>query len=172
MTEFEAHVSSWHDFFMLAGTASATMLGLLFVGVSVREDVRRQPPMSFLRVVIGQNFLCFLVVLLFSLYFLMPNPTRDSVAWPVIITSAVATFSSLRSSARIRAHLAYDGRLAFWHLLVPTLCFIASVSVGIALLIQDDVMVDWMVPVIALLLTIPTRNAWGMLLHHGPAQTG
>jgi hypothetical protein len=30
-----AEVSGWHDFYMLAGAASATLVGLLFVGLSL-----------------------------------------------------------------------------------------------------------------------------------------
>ena len=32
---YQAEVSGWHDFYLLAGTASATLVGLLFVGLSL-----------------------------------------------------------------------------------------------------------------------------------------
>jgi len=32
---FQAAVGGWHDFYLLAGTAAATLVGLLFVGLSL-----------------------------------------------------------------------------------------------------------------------------------------
>jgi hypothetical protein len=32
---YQAALAGWHDFFILAGTASATLVGLLFVGLSL-----------------------------------------------------------------------------------------------------------------------------------------
>jgi hypothetical protein len=32
---YQTAVSGWHDFYLLAGTASATLVGLLFVGLSL-----------------------------------------------------------------------------------------------------------------------------------------
>ena len=32
---YQAELAGWHDFFILAGMASATLVGLLFVGLSL-----------------------------------------------------------------------------------------------------------------------------------------
>jgi hypothetical protein len=36
--DFAAIIVGWHDFYMLAGSAAATLLGLLFVAVSLHID--------------------------------------------------------------------------------------------------------------------------------------
>src|SRR2546423_767662 len=36
---YEAQVAGWHDFYIVAGTASATLVGLLFVGLSLHLQI-------------------------------------------------------------------------------------------------------------------------------------
>lgn len=164
MTDFAADVESWHDFFMLAGTASATLLGLLFVGVSFRSDIRSQPEGSFMRTVVAHNFLSYLVVILFSLYFLIPDMDPPDLAWPIIITALFSFLSVLRSAVRLRSRFRSDREAAFWHMLVPMLCYLAAAGVGTAIIVHDDGAIAWMVTVTAFLLVTPTRNAWAMLV--------
>ncbi len=164
MTDFTADVERWHDFFMLAGTASATLLGLLFVGVSFRTDIRTQPEGSFMRTVVAHNFLSYLVVILFSLYFMIPNMDPPDLAWPITITALFSFLSVLRSTVRLRSRFETDREAAFWHMLVPLLCYVAAAGVGIAIVVHDDGAISWMVTVVAFLLVTPTRNAWAMLV--------
>lgn len=42
VSNFSNDVEAWHDFFMLAGTAAATLMGLLFVALSLRIDIRAE----------------------------------------------------------------------------------------------------------------------------------
>jgi hypothetical protein len=53
---FQTGVDSWHDFYIAVGSASAALLGLLFVGVSInlssiavakRADVRTKADLAF-----------------------------------------------------------------------------------------------------------------------------
>ena len=36
---FAAAVAAWHDFYLLAGTAAATLIGLIFVALSLNPEV-------------------------------------------------------------------------------------------------------------------------------------
>jgi hypothetical protein len=164
MAEFNAVVESWRDFFGLAGAASATLLGLLFVGVSFRADIRQQPEGTLHRSVVGLNFQHYLVIILFSLYFQIPDLEPDQLAWSVIITSLLALISVVRATISLRSQMSSDRETSFWNLLVPIVCYAAATGVGIAILIHDDGAIGWMVSVVAFLMIIPTRNAWELLL--------
>lgn len=64
-------MEQWHNFFTLAGTAAATLLGLLFVALSVnKESIAARP---LLRSLARQTFLSLSIVLLVSLLGLMPE---------------------------------------------------------------------------------------------------
>jgi hypothetical protein len=117
-----------------------------------------------MRTVVSLNFLSYLVVILFSLYFMIPDMTPPELAWPIIITALVAFTSVLRSACRLRSQLASQRHMAFWHLLVPLACYAGATGIGLAILANDDAAIGWMVSVTAFLLVTPTRNAWGMLV--------
>ena len=164
MPEFGAHVEAWHDFFTLAGGASATLLGLLFVGVSLQAEFRSLPPDSYIRSVAALSFQNFLIVILFALYFLAPDPSPKSIAWPVILTALFPFVSHLRMAMRQLPGFAADRSTYVWHFVVPAISHLAAVGVGIALLRGADDAIGWMVAVIAFLLMIPTRNAWELVI--------
>lgn len=52
----------------------------------------------------------------------------------------------------------------FWRFLAPLLCYLAGVGVAIAFFLDDDTEIYWFVTIVALLLTVPTRNAWQLIL--------
>ena len=163
MSDFAQIVAGWHDFFMLAGTASATLIGLLFVALSLRIDIRTARADSALRTTASQSFRSYLTVLLFALYFLIPDPSPSSIAWPVILTSLAFLVSLLRDAWRYRPVLTQDHPLLIWHYLVPAACYVVATAVGIGLFRDEASGIYWLVSVIAFLLTIPTRNAWRMI---------
>jgi hypothetical protein len=162
MSDFAVIVAGWHDFFMLAGTASATLIGLLLVALSLRTDIRTTRADSALRTTASQSFRSYLALLLFALYFLIPDPSPASIAWPVILTSLAFLVSLLRDAQRYRALLTKDRPIFIWHYLVPTACYVAATAVGVGMFRNEDAGIYWLVSVIAFLLTIPTSNAWRM----------
>jgi hypothetical protein len=42
MTDFTNTIKDWQTFYVMAGTAAATLIGLLFVAVSINIDVFRK----------------------------------------------------------------------------------------------------------------------------------
>src|SRR5215470_11039315 len=83
MTFGEA-AQGWHDFYVTAGAAAATLVGLLFVGLSlhIRVVVSHPDVRSLARVTLTDFFLVLLVALL------MLTPTQapaTAAAWLVVI---------------------------------------------------------------------------------------
>lgn len=164
MDDFADHVDAWNNFFMLAGSASATLIGPLFVAVSLRDDIRALDDSSIVRTTTGHSFQSYVSVLLFAFYFLIPESTPETIGWPIIITAAVALLAIARSTSRHRNELVGSTRVLMWQFVVPSICYLAAIGVGIGLFWQDEEGISWFVSVIAFLLIIPTRNAWHMLL--------
>ncbi len=164
MDEFSTGIEQWRDFFTVAGAAAATIIGLLFVAVTLRQDIRNAPANSLLRSMVSQNFTNLLVVLLFSLYFMVPDMGRTGMGWSLLITAAFPLANIPRSWSRFRNDPELTGDVACWTFLVPALCYLATIGIAIAVFFQDDTEMAWFVPVIAFLIAIPTRNAWELLM--------
>src|SRR4051812_1699913 len=89
MAPFATQIEDWRDFFTLTGTAAATIIGLLFVSISLRSDIRKAAETSLVRTMVSHNFLMLLVVLLISLYFMVPGIDQDSLGISVILTAGI-----------------------------------------------------------------------------------
>jgi uncharacterized membrane protein len=95
---FQTGLASWHDFYVSVGSASAALLGLLFVGVSInlssiavakRADVRTRADVAFSNL---------LYLLCLSLIMLIPGVDSNSLA---ISLTAVAVVGLLRIVRRV-----------------------------------------------------------------------
>jgi hypothetical protein len=93
-------VLGWHDFFLAAAGATAALLGLLFVGVSINLAAMAAEERVDLRARAGQAFTNLIFVLVISLIMLIPNPDPDSLAASL---GAVAAFGLLRVARNVYA---------------------------------------------------------------------
>ena len=60
MGTFLEVIDSWHDFYMLTGTAAATLIGLIFISVSLHIDVlAKAEKFGDIRSLADQTFLNF-----------------------------------------------------------------------------------------------------------------
>jgi hypothetical protein len=72
---FVAALHGWHEFFLLAGTAAVTLVGLLFVALSFHLETLLDPAREHLLSHARQTFRGFLYVLMTSLFLLVPDMT-------------------------------------------------------------------------------------------------
>lgn len=87
---FAAMLVDWHDFFLAAAGASAALLGLLFVGVSINLSTIAADERVDLRARAGQAFANLVFVLVISLIMLIPDPDPDLIAIGLAIVAAIA----------------------------------------------------------------------------------
>jgi hypothetical protein len=98
MTEFQATLESWHDFYLAVGSASAALLGLLFVGVSINLSAISAAERVDLRTRANQAFSNLLYMLALSLIVLIPGMDPASLA---ISFAFLAGMGMIRLSRRI-----------------------------------------------------------------------
>ena len=104
---FSAVVLSWHDFFLAAAGASAALLGLLFVGVSINLAAIAADERVDLRARAAQAFANLVFVLLIALIMLIPgnDPRWLAVGLGVVAAVALARVAiNLLGLVRARAH--------------------------------------------------------------------
>src|SRR5215467_1186385 len=72
-TSFSQAIERWHDFYLLAGGASATLIGLLFIAASLHPEIFSDQTASRARLAATQALTNFFVVLTVALVFLVPD---------------------------------------------------------------------------------------------------
>src|SRR5262245_32260547 len=79
-------IERWHDFYLLAGGAAATLLGLLFIAVSLHIELFSGEKASRARGAAVQALSNFFTVLTIALIFLIPDqtPTNAVVALTIL----------------------------------------------------------------------------------------
>lgn len=167
---FQVVIQSWHDFYVVAGTAAATLIGLLFVGLSLhlRAVLSRSEVRSLARVTLA-NFGLGLVV---SLFMVSPHKEASDLSLQLIVSGAVSL--GLIAPSIVVAVRSHTRTLQPYRLVMRfglSAFSYAGVIVSGALLAQgsDDAALSWLVAITVVLLVVSLRNSWDLLVSVGAA---
>lgn len=166
---YEAAIQGWHDFYLVAAGAAATLVGLLFVGLSLhlRHVVSRPEVRSLARATLTN----FVLVLLVALFVLIPQGATG-FGQELIIAGAVSgviMVPSLAAAARSQTRTLRVGQL-FLRFGVSVVGY-AGVVVAGALITRGTYVtaLTWLCTVSIALLVISLRNSWDLLVSVGEA---
>lgn len=171
MNAFIEAVESWHDFYMLTGSAAATLIGLIFVAVSLHIDViATAKKSSDISTLARQTFSNFIFILSFAFIFMVPSDTPFGIGIPLLLLGLIGivqTASLYRSFGfhdESRDRIFNTGQL--WRaLLIPnTICFLTLIFVAVDILQGNTRYLSWMILVIIWLLISATENTWNLML--------
>jgi len=84
MDTFAKVIEDWHDFYMMIGAAASTLVGLLFVSLSLKVDVVTHEANADLRELAIQTFTSFLNVIMISVLFLIPRQEPLGLRLPLL----------------------------------------------------------------------------------------
>ena len=160
MDSFTQAVDAWHDVFTLLGTAAVTLLGLLFVAMSLRDDIRQQADTQYLKRMTSQNLTSFVTVFMMSVFFMIPEASANGIALSIVATVAAPLVNSLRSIPLYRQQLDHDRGLFIWYGIVQPGCYLAALVGALLLGRYEESALTAMLTVMIFLLLIPTNNAW------------
>lgn len=103
VTEFAEAIAEWKDFYTLAGSAAFTLLGLLFVAVSINIDViARLDDKGDIRSLAYLVFRNFLEIMIIGLMFVIPNPKQFWFAIPFLFIGFLNLAKTTRTSLQLR----------------------------------------------------------------------
>jgi hypothetical protein len=165
---YQAELSGWHDFYLLAGTASATLVGLLFVGLSLHlRIVVTTPEVRGLARVTLANFGAMLFVAIF-----MVIPEDRSVAGLQIIGAGLVSLGvaapSLIAAARRRDWSFQMSPMQRVRVVmrfgVSGVSYLAIIVAGILLLSSRTAAFTWLLIATVVLLVVSLRNTWDLLV--------
>jgi len=164
-------LETWHEFYVLAGTAAVTLVGLLFVALSLHLEVLLHEHRAHLLVYARQTLLSFTYVLMLSLFFLVPHEgTRvlgatiaglSVVVIGVTVRMAREGLKSAGERHELKALLRRRTRFLLVGYLIAGLC-------GVLMLVRrDPYMAYWMVGAVCLLLGNAAGSSWDLLVQVG-----
>jgi hypothetical protein len=164
LTEALGH---WHDFYALAGEASATMVGLLFVAASVSSGAFSTTRRAAQRVFLSASVVNFSSVLAACMVVLSPLGTGPFLGAAIV---ACALFGLSHSALALRDTLR-DGLIAkidledrTWYLVMPILGYVIEATSGTILALQRDEGCPALALSVGLLLLVGIHNAWDITI--------
>jgi hypothetical protein len=174
MDPFTQAIDGWHDFYLMIGAAAATLVGLLFVSLSLNVDAITRQANAGLRVMAAQTFTGFLNVVMLAVLFLIPSQVPLGLGLPLLGISGYGlyeTVARLLKTSRVRRRTWGRGGIA-WRFVVPSLCFVGLMVIAVSVLLGQTGGLYWLVPVMILLTVGASRNAWDLLLGLREPPTG
>lgn len=171
---FTDAVGTWQNFYMLTGSAAATLMGLIFVSVSLHIDIiSRTEKYEDIRVLAIQTFVNFLLIISFAFIFMVPSDTPFGIGIPLLILGFLGIVRTARLWLKfgIRASSldqVFNVNQIRWSLLIPnTICFITLIIVAADVLQGNTRFLGWMILIIIWLLISATKTAWDLMLRVG-----
>jgi hypothetical protein len=173
---YQTELSGWHDFYILAGTASATLVGLLFVGLSLH--LRIVVASSEVRSLARVTLVNFGAVLFVAMFMVIPEGQSD-VAFQIIgcgvvslIISAPTLVAAGRGSRRTLAMRPLDRARLVLRFGLSIVSYLAVIVAGVLLFSSFTAAFTWLVIATVVLLVVSLRNTWDLLVTVGDVTMG
>ena len=166
-------LETWHEFYLLIGTAGLTLTGLLFVIVSFGARTLAHEARTGVPAFVSPNAVFFTAVLVVSAVFLVPGIPRAAVGWFLCLGS----FASLAYLVSTRAHRRWSenklGALDWvWYIGMPVVTYLLLLASGIGLLREAESSMQGTAFSVVLLLVVGIRNAWDLAVWLAERQRG
>ena len=155
----------WHDFYLLVGTAGATLLALLFVAVSLGAGFLTEERRAATRTFMSPVVMHFTSVFFVSAVALLPWHHGSSLATLVGLTAVVgAILSTWITIQVVRTDMTnyVEDYLAYG--LLPCLGYLALLAAAVSIYLEKDFGLDALAGALLLLAIVSIRNAWDLTL--------
>jgi len=164
MQEKQLRFDQWANFYVITSAASATLLGLLFVVITLASE-RRRKDTSAIRIYLTPAVIYFSSVLLMSALLTVPNQTRLS-AMTCICLGGIAGLGYCGSLALGRgAQSAYkEPSDLFPYVVFPFAAYALMVAGGLLLLRRGQIGLDLVAAGMLALLWVAIRNSWAIAI--------
>ena len=152
----------WRNYFLLMGSASATLVGLTFVAASVGTGVFTQERQVGLRAFLSPAIVAFSVVLATSLIGVSPvsQPLLGTLCGAIGLFGEVYSVVIWRRMVREGIHGKIDLEDRIWYTIAPVIAYAILSLAGLALIIAANAACAILAVGMGLLLLAGIRNAW------------
>jgi len=158
-------LQSWRDFYVTAGAAAATLVGLLFVGLSLHIQVVVSH--ADVRGLARVTLVDFFDVLLLALVLLAPIDAGVAAAWVIgvgVLSLALVARPGLDAVSGRRART-ISLRVLLTRFGLSALCYLGIGSMGVLLSLGDlNAALIGLLVLVVWLLVVAVRNTWDLLV--------
>jgi len=156
----------WHDFYVLVGTASATLVGLMFVAVSIGTAIFNEDRSAGVTAFITPTVMHFAAVLFACLLATMPTHTWGTLGGLLGAGALAGSISSgklvVQMIIRHRFNVDLGDRL--FYAFLPLVGYLLALVAAALLLMQSAISADLIAAAVLTLLFAAIRNAWDMMV--------
>ena len=164
-TDFNTYLEPWHDFFTAVAGLSGTLLGLLFVAVTLSPTIMTDDGPTGMRVWSGVTFHNFLVLVVLGIAGLVPSDAGTTFIITLVIIGLQGIARVLHDMRRVRADPdpTWGGRHALVRFVSPTIAYVASLITAYGLWIGDPSYLSWLVAIVFCLTISAVASCWDLL---------
>ena len=170
MADWVAFQESWHEFFLMTGTAAVTLAGLLFVAMSMHLETLIHDTRAHLLALARAILLSFVMVLTLSLMMLVPAQGMRPVATEMVVMGVASLGITVRLM-RVQGgvHHPEFPQTLFMRRLAPTLIGYAMIALTGFLMLRFRNPEYFIVVIAALcmLLGNAAGSSWDLLVRVG-----
>ncbi len=166
MTMLALH--DWQNFYMLVGTASATLIGLLFVAISAGRYIPAQQAKEYTRTFVNPILFVYAQVFFVSCLALIPLRSVLLLSSVLVVLGVFNLFFTGKVMWRIRVvhhddvDIGHDHWL--WYTLLPGMVSLLLIACALGLYFEEPLTVPIIAVIVLLSLAIGLRNTWNLML--------
>jgi hypothetical protein len=165
MSTFAQTVTQWHDFYIMVGTAGATLVGLLFIGLTLNIELIRRADFADLRTLAALTFNSFFYAIVFAVIFLIPDQVPIGLGLPLLAIGGLGWLNVMFQYRRTRkSHRAWGRSTVTNRFFIPSVALLAVIVIAVSVMAGSTSGFYWLVPAMILLLASGSRNAWDLLI--------
>jgi len=158
-------LKEWHDFYVLVGTAGATLLALLFVAVSISAGYLTEERRPGTRTFMSPVVVHFTSVFFLSAVALCPWHQTEFFAVLIGITALIGAIISTYITVQVvRTDLTNYIEDYFAYGLLPGLAYLAQLGAAVSIYLDNEFGLDALAGALLLLAIVNIRNAWDLTL--------
>lgn len=158
----------WQNFYFMIGTASATLVGLMFVAVSLGADLPHASDESSVSTFVTPMLVHFGSVLVIAAIMLVPTLRQISLGIALLVTGLLFTLYSGRVSLQFIRHpgsAGYNRTDWKWYVIFPVLGDLLIVLVALLILLSGSIDALNLLAVASVILLLDSvRNTWDLML--------
>jgi len=158
-------LKKWHDFYLLVGTAGATLLALLFVALSLGTGFLTEERQEATRTFMSPVAIHFITVFFLSAVALFPSHQAKFFAGLIGATALIgATVSTYITVKVVRTDMTNYMEDYFAYGILPDLGYLALLAAAVLIYLERDLGLDVLAGALLLLAIVNIRNAWDLTL--------
>lgn len=156
----------WHDFYLLVGTASATLVGLMFIAVSIGASIFNEDHSAGMTAFITPTVMHFAAVLFACLLVTIPTQSWHTLGGLLAAGGLTGSLycGRLVVAMIIRHRFKVDLIDRLFYALLPLLGYLLALISAALLLMQSAASPNLIAAAVLTLLVAAIRNAWDMMV--------